>query len=323
MNTLVMGRGANSLAVLLAWILLVAAGFLCWVGFRMAAPAAYAGPACSPLSAAGAALPHHCQPVGTNDRAPAGPAAGNPRAGSVFHRPVRRQRGDVHDQRIQTATFNAERTLTRDTVPVNVDEIIFWQVHDTNGQPWKSPIIARRSGRSPTSLREMIGATELSGLSERRKADELLRAEIGAKTVDWGVSVISVEIRDVAIPPGLQDAMSRRAQAEREKEARIILGSSEQQIAQTSVDAADIYAKSPGAMQLRAMNLVYESTKERGMTIVIPSVMADSMNPSGLGGLLAAAGGIPLMEFIEDMARPPGLEPGTHSLEGCCSIHLS
>jgi len=138
----------------------------------------------------------------------------------------------------------------------------------------------------------MIGATELSGLlSERKKADLLLREEIGAKTAEWGVSVMSVEIRDVAIPTGLQDAMSRRAQAEREKEARIILGSSEQQIAQTFVDAAEIYAKSPAALQLRAMNLIYEATKERGMTIVIPSAMADSMNPSGLGGLLAAATG--------------------------------
>ena len=102
--------------------------------------------------------------------------------------------------------------------------------------------------------------------------------------------VISVEIRDVAIPPGLQDAMSRRAQAEREKEARIILGTSEKEIAQTFVDAAEIYAKSPGSMQLRAMNLIYEATKERGMTIVIPSAMADSMNPAVLGGLLATAG---------------------------------
>ncbi len=119
----------------------------------------------------------------------------------------------------------------------------------------------------------------------------LLWEEIGTKTAEWGVSVISVEIRDVAIPPGLQDAMSRRAQAEREKEARIILGTSEREIAQTFVDAAEIYAKSPGSMQLRAMNLIYEATKERGMTIVIPSAMADSMNPAVLGGLLATAGG--------------------------------
>jgi regulator of protease activity HflC (stomatin/prohibitin superfamily) len=196
------------------------------------------------------------------------------------------------DQRIQTTGFNAERTLTRDTVPVNVDAIIFWQVHDTERAALEIANFREAIGQvSQTSLREMIGGTELSELlSERKKADLILREEIGSKTAEWGVSVISVEIRDVAIPPGLQDAMSRRAQAERKKAARIILGSSEQQIAQTFVDAAKIYAKSPGAMQLRAMNLVYEATKERAMAIVIPSAMADSMNPSGLGGLLAAAG---------------------------------
>jgi regulator of protease activity HflC (stomatin/prohibitin superfamily) len=196
------------------------------------------------------------------------------------------------DQRIQTTAFNAERTLTRDTVPVNVDAIIFWQVHDTERAGLEIANYREAIGQvAQTSLREMIGATELAGLlSERKRADELLRDEIGSKTAEWGVGVISVEIRDVAIPSGLQDAMSRRAQAEREREARIILGSSEREIAQTFVDAAEIYTKSPGAMQLRAMNLVYEATKERGMTIVIPSGMADSMNPAGLGGLLAAAG---------------------------------
>jgi regulator of protease activity HflC (stomatin/prohibitin superfamily) len=196
------------------------------------------------------------------------------------------------DQRIQTTGFNAERTLTRDTVPVNVDAIIFWQVHDTERAALEIANYREAIGQvAQTSLREMIGATELSALlSERKKADEALREEIGSKTAEWGVAAMSVEIRDVAIPAGLQDAMSRRAQAEREKEARIILGASEQLIAQTFVEAAKIYAKAPGALQLRAMNLVYEATKERGMTIVIPSAMADSMNPAGLGGLLAAAG---------------------------------
>jgi len=196
------------------------------------------------------------------------------------------------DQRIQTTGFNAERTLTQDTVPVNVDAIIFWQVHDTERAALEIANYREAIGQvAQTSLREMIGATDLSTLlSERKKADEALREEIGSKTAEWGVAAMSVEIRDVAIPAGLQDAMSRRAQAEREKEARIILGASEQQIAQTFVEAAEIYAKSPGALQLRAMNLVYEATKERGMTIVIPSAMADSMNPAGLGGLLAAAG---------------------------------
>ncbi len=195
------------------------------------------------------------------------------------------------DQRIQTTAFNAEHTLTRDTVPVNVDAIIFWQVRDTERAALEIANYREAIGQVvQTSLREMIGATELSELlSERKKADAALREAIGAKTAEWGVAVISVEIRDVAIPAGLQDAMSRRAQAEREKEARIILGAAEQQIAHTFVAAAETYAKTPGALQLRAMNLVYEATKERGMTIVIPSAMADSMNPGGLGALLGAA----------------------------------
>lgn len=195
------------------------------------------------------------------------------------------------DQRIQTTAFNAERTLTRDTVPVNVDAIIFWQVHDTERAALEIANYREAIGQvAQTSLREMIGATELAGLlAERKRADQLLREEIGAKTAEWGVAVISVEIRDVAIPPGLQDAMSRRAQAEREKEARIILGSAEQQIAHTFAAAAETYASTPGAMQLRAMNLVYEATKERGMTIVIPSAMADAMNPVGLIGAVATA----------------------------------
>jgi regulator of protease activity HflC (stomatin/prohibitin superfamily) len=195
------------------------------------------------------------------------------------------------DQRIQTVAFNAEQALTRDTVPVNVDAIIFWQVHDTERAALEiTDYRGAISQVAQTSLREMIGATELTSLlSERKKSDERLRQEIGAKTADWGVSVITVEIRDVAIPAALQDAMSRKAQAEREKEARVILGSSEQQVAQTFVAAAEIYAKSPGAMQLRAMNLIYEATKERGMTIVIPSSMADSMNLGPLSGLVAAS----------------------------------
>jgi regulator of protease activity HflC (stomatin/prohibitin superfamily) len=190
------------------------------------------------------------------------------------------------DQRIQTTGFNAERALTRDTVPVDVDAIVFWQVHDTERAALEIANYREAIAQvAQTSLREMIGATELSALlSERRRADQALRYEIGAKTAEWGVAVLSVEIRDVAIPPALQDAMSRRAQAEREREARIILGSAEQQVAQTFVDAAALYAGAPGAMQLRAMNLVYEATKERGMTIVIPSALADSLNAATVFG---------------------------------------
>jgi regulator of protease activity HflC (stomatin/prohibitin superfamily) len=199
------------------------------------------------------------------------------------------------DQRIQTIEFNAEQALTKDTVPANIDAILFWQVHDPERAAleitdYRSAILRV----AQTSLREMIGASPLSALmSERKLADQQLKDEIGRKTADWGVSAISVEIRDVAIPSALQDAMSRQAQAEREKQARIILGSAEQEIAKKFLEAANVYAQNPAALQLRAMNIIYESTKERGVTILIPSAMVDCMNPGGIMGLAAIAHGAP------------------------------
>jgi regulator of protease activity HflC (stomatin/prohibitin superfamily) len=293
MRDLIMGRGANPFAVLLSSILLLAAACLVGAGYVWTAHPAYIAAA---ILVVIAILVPRCLIIANQwERMIVlrlGRLQGIRGPGLFLIIPFVDTVATSIDQRIQTTGFNAERTLTRDTVPVNVDAIIFWQVHDTERAALEISNYREAIGQvAQTSLREMIGATELAGLlSERKKADELLREEIGTKTAEWGVGVISVEIRDVAIPPGLQDAMSRRAQAEREREARIILGSSEREIAQTFVDAAEIYAKSPGAMQLRAMNLVYEATKERGMTIVIPSGMADSMNPSGLGGLLAASG---------------------------------
>jgi regulator of protease activity HflC (stomatin/prohibitin superfamily) len=288
-----MGRGANALAVLLSCIVLLIAAFLGWIGYRDAATGCYVG--AGVLVVIALLIPRSLRVANQWERvivlrlgrlqAIRGP-------GLFFIVPFIDTIAVFIDQRIQTTQFNAERTLTRDTVPVNVDAIIFWQVHDTERAALEIADYRQAIGQvAQTSLREMIGATELSGLlSERKRADKLLGEVIGGKTAEWGVAVISVEIRDVAIPPGLQDAMSRKAQAEREREARIILGSSEQQVAQTFVDAAKIYASVPGAMQLRAMNLVYEATKERGMTIVVPSAMADSMNAGGLAGLLSAAG---------------------------------
>jgi regulator of protease activity HflC (stomatin/prohibitin superfamily) len=186
----------------------------------------------------------------------------------------------VIDERIQTTQFNAEQALTRDTVPVNVDAVIFWHVH--NAQSAALNITDYRSAIdrvAQTSLREMIGASHLSALlAERKAADEVLRAEIAGKTADWGISVNSVEIRDVAIPVGLQDAMSRQAQAEREKEARVILGSAEAAIAQKFVEAANTYGSNAAALHLRAMNIIYETTKERGATILMPTSMVDSMS---------------------------------------------
>jgi regulator of protease activity HflC (stomatin/prohibitin superfamily) len=188
----------------------------------------------------------------------------------------------VIDERIQTTAFNAERALTKDTVPVNVDAIIFWHVHDA--QKAALAITNYRQAIdlvAQTSLREMIGSSMLASLlSDRRASDRQLSEEIGRKTMEWGVTVRSVEIRDVAIPVALQDAMSRQAQAEREKQARIILGAAEAQIASQFVEAAKLYADQPAALQLRAMNIIYETTKERGATILMPSSMVDSMNPA-------------------------------------------
>ena len=188
----------------------------------------------------------------------------------------------IIDERIQTTAFNAEQALTRDTVPVNVDAIIFWRVHDAESAALKITDYRMAIDRvAQTSLREMIGASLLSSLlSDLKSADERLKDVIGEKTQAWGVTVSSVELRDVAIPEALQDAMSRQAQAEREKEARVILGSAEVAIAGQFVEAARMYADHPEALQLRAMNIIYETTKERGATILIPSAMVDSMNPA-------------------------------------------
>jgi len=188
----------------------------------------------------------------------------------------------VIDQRIQTTAFNAEQALTKDTVPVNVDAIIFWYVHDAQKAALNITNYREAIDRvAQTSLREMIGASMLSALlSERKTADERLREEIARKTADWGISVKAVEIRDVAIPVALQDAMSRQAQAERERAARVILGAAESEIAGKFVEAARLYADHPAALQLRAMNIIYETTKERGTTILVPTTMVDAMNPA-------------------------------------------
>jgi regulator of protease activity HflC (stomatin/prohibitin superfamily) len=198
----------------------------------------------------------------------------------------------VIDERIQTTAFNAEQALTKDTVPVNVDAIIFWHVHDAEKAALAITNYREAIDRvAQTSLREMIGSSMLAALlSDRKEADEQLKDEIGRKTAPWGISVSSVEIRDVAIPVALQDAMSRQAQAEREKQARVILGSAEAAIAGKFVEAAEIYAGHPVALQLRAMNIIYETTKERGATILMPTSMVDSLNPSTATLALAVAG---------------------------------
>jgi regulator of protease activity HflC (stomatin/prohibitin superfamily) len=188
----------------------------------------------------------------------------------------------IIDERIQTTAFNAEQALTKDTVPVNVDAIIFWHVCDAQKAALAITDYRQAIDRvAQTTLRELIGSSMLATLlSDRTVADAHLRDEIGGKTAAWGIAVGSVEIRDVAIPVALQDAMSRQAQAEREKQARVILGSAEAAIAANFVEAARVYEKQPGALQLRAMNIIYETPKERGATILMPTSMVDSLNPA-------------------------------------------
>jgi regulator of protease activity HflC (stomatin/prohibitin superfamily) len=188
----------------------------------------------------------------------------------------------IIDERIQTTAFNAEQALTRDTVPVNVDAIIFWHVHDARSAALEITNYREAIDRiAQTSLREMIGSSMLSTLlSDRKVVDEHLLEVISHKTALWGITVMSVEIRDVAIPVALQDAMSRQAQAEREKQARVILGSAEAEVASKFVEASNIYENHPAALQLRAMNIIYETTKERGATILMPTSMVDSLNPA-------------------------------------------
>ncbi len=196
------------------------------------------------------------------------------------------------DQRIQTTEFNAEQALSKDTVPVNVDAVVFWQIHDPERAALEIADYREAIPRvAQTSLREMVGSSALSNLlSDRKHGDEVLRDEIARKIADWGIAVISVEIRDISVPPALQDAMSRQAQAERERLARVLLGQAEQEVAEKFVEAAEIYARSPAAMQLRAMNIIYETTKERGATILMPTSMVDAMNPRLAAGLAQSVG---------------------------------
>lgn len=181
------------------------------------------------------------------------------------------------DIRIITTSFSAEQTLTKDNVPVNVDAVLFWQVVD----PFKAAIKVQDyknaiAWGAQTSLRDIIGRSDLSGmLSDRERLAKELQKTIDGITEEWGVNSKSVEIRDVVIPAGLQDAMSRQAQAERERQARIILAGSEEQIAQKFLNAAQTYERDEVALNLRAMNILYESMKEKGAWVVVPSDMVN------------------------------------------------
>jgi regulator of protease activity HflC (stomatin/prohibitin superfamily) len=192
------------------------------------------------------------------------------------------------DQRVITTSFAAEETLTSDTVPVNVDAVLFWMVYD----PEKAALEVQNypqavSWAAQTALRDIIGRTSLTDLLRgRERIEEELQKLIDERSNPWGVTVQSVEMRDVIIPAALQDAMSREAQAAREKQARIILGQAEVEIAKLFEKAAESYQDNPTALHLRAMNMLYEGLKEKGALMIVPSTAVESM---GMGGLIGAA----------------------------------
>jgi regulator of protease activity HflC (stomatin/prohibitin superfamily) len=192
------------------------------------------------------------------------------------------------DQRTITTSFAAEQTLTSDTVPVNVDAVLFWLVHDVQKAALEVQDYTQAiSWAAQTALRDIIGRTTLTELLRGRERIETeLQHLIDQRSNPWGVTVSSVEMRDVVIPGALQDAMSREAQAAREKQARIILGQAELEIANSFQEAAKAYRDNPTALHLRAMNMLYEGLKEKGALMLIPSSAVESM---GMGGLMGAA----------------------------------
>jgi regulator of protease activity HflC (stomatin/prohibitin superfamily) len=193
------------------------------------------------------------------------------------------------DIRVITTTFKAEKTLTKDTVPVDVDAVLFWKVIDPQKAAldvaeYKSAI----SWASQTALRDVIGKTMLSDMLEgREKMSHLLQKIIDERTEPWGINVISVEVKDVLIPTGLEAAMSMQAQAERERQARVILGDSERQIAEKFEEASKTYSKNPTAFHLRAMNMLYEGLKTNATIVVVPSTAIETMQLGAVAGITA------------------------------------
>ncbi|MCF6277398.1 MAG: slipin family protein [Anaerolineales bacterium] len=195
------------------------------------------------------------------------------------------------DHRVMVTPFAAEKTLTKDTVPVDVDAVLFWVVWDAEKaalevEDYKISI----AWAAQTALREVIGQMTLADiLVGRAKMDADLQHIIDERTTPWGVTVQSVEIRDIVIPQELEDAMSRQAQAERERQARVILGESEEQIADSFAKASKAYANNPTALHLRAMNMLFEGLKEKGALVIVPSSAVDTMNLGGLSGMVSLA----------------------------------
>jgi regulator of protease activity HflC (stomatin/prohibitin superfamily) len=198
------------------------------------------------------------------------------------------------DTRVITTGFKAEKTLTKDTVPVDVDAVLFWKVVDPKRAAldvadYRSAI----SWASQTALRDVIGKTMLSDMLEGRdKISNLLQKIIDERTEPWGINVISVEVKDVLIPSALEDAMSMQAQAERERQARVILGDSERQVAEKFEEAARTYTNNPVALHLRAMNMLYEGLKDNATIVIVPSTAVETMQLGGLAGMTALTMGI-------------------------------
>lgn len=195
------------------------------------------------------------------------------------------------DHRVMVTPFAAEKTLTKDTVPVDVDAVLFWMVWDAEKavlevEDYKTAI----AWAAQTALRDIIGRMVLADiLVGRNSIDQELQKTIDERTTPWGITAQSVEIRDIVIPQDLENAMSRQAQAERERQARVILGESEEQIAQSFSRASELYINNPTALHLRAMNMLFEGLKEKGAMVIVPSSAIDSMNLGALGGLVSLA----------------------------------
>jgi regulator of protease activity HflC (stomatin/prohibitin superfamily) len=202
------------------------------------------------------------------------------------------------DHRVMVTPFSAEKTLTKDTVPVDVDAVLFWMVWDAEKaalevEDYKMAI----AWAAQTALREVIGQMDLADiLVGRAKMDADLQKIIDERTTPWGITVQSVEIRDIVIPQELEDAMSRQAQAERERQARVILGESEKQIAASFSEASKAYLNNPTALHLRAMNMLFEGLKEKGAMVIVPSSAVDTMNLGGLSGMVSLAANPPIEE---------------------------
>ncbi len=195
------------------------------------------------------------------------------------------------DHRVTVTPFAAEKTLTKDTVPVNVDAVLFWVIWDAQKaalevKDYQSAI----AWSAQTALRDILGKMMLADILVGRDAiDKELQHIIDERTTPWGITVQSVEIRDIVIPSALEDAMSRQAQAERERQARVILGESEKQIADSFAEAADAYVHNPTALHLRAMNMLFEGLKQKGALVIVPSSAVDTMNLGGLTGIASLA----------------------------------